>query len=91
MRPGNVRLHPSADAVQNSLTGIITKRAFLGVSIIYDLKVADFEIQAIESGSRVQFNVGDTVRAAIDPDLAWTYPDITQSEARSPAKSGSGN
>jgi iron(III) transport system ATP-binding protein len=91
MRPGNVRLHPSTDDVQNSLTGIITKRAFLGVSIIYDLKVAGFEIQAIESGSRVQFNVGDTVRAAVDPDLAWTYPDIAQSDPCSPPKSAAGN
>jgi hypothetical protein len=78
-----VRLHPLADQIRNSLTGVITKRTFLGVSIIYDLKLADFEIQAIESGSRVQFNVGETVSAAIDPDLAWTYPDIAQDAARS--------
>jgi hypothetical protein len=61
--------------VQNSLTGVITKRTFLGVSIIYDLKVSGFEIQAVESGSRVQFNVGETVKIEIDPDLAWTYPE----------------
>jgi len=73
-RPGNIILYAKDNpATTNTIVGEVIKRTFLGVSIIYDVKIAGSTVQSIESGSRMKLNVGDLVQVHFDPRLTWAY------------------
>ena len=74
IRPEHVAMRAAGSGETSELTGTISRRAFFGGSLAYDVQVDSATIRVEEMSSR-SWSEGDRVSLALAPEHLWIFPD----------------
>ena len=86
IRPENITLSKPRGGAHdhNEYAAVVMDRRFHGGQSLYRLAAFGAELEVVELGTIPRFAQGDAVTMTLTPDLCWSYPEASETDAASP-------